>query len=78
MYQPLLRGEEGTHDDTSAKSLEDGAGLYSRWTYSYLNPLFKIGLQKDLDIEDLGAPSQRDQCNKLYRKFADHWEKELS
>lgn len=76
MYRPLLHDEEGSAG-VGRQSLEDGAGLYSRWTYSYLNPLFKLGLEKDLDIEDLGPPSERDRCSKLYDMFAVYWEKEL-
>lgn len=78
MYQPLLRGEERSGKGCESESLEDGAGLYSLWTYSFLNPLFKLGLEKDLDIEDLGAPAKRDRCGGLYDKFSQYWEHELS
>ncbi|CAM9244868.1 unnamed protein product, partial [Ectocarpus fasciculatus] len=58
-------------------SLEDGAGLYSRWTYSFLNALFQLGIEKDLNIDDLGTVSDKDRTDVLHARFAVHWVKEL-
>jgi ATP-binding cassette subfamily C (CFTR/MRP) protein 1 len=77
MYQPLLP-DEAAADDEHGVSLEDNNGIYSMWTYSYLNPLFKLGAEKDLTIDDLGSASKQDRCNTVYSRFASHWEHELT
>ena len=71
MYEPLLESK-------SQKSLEDNASCVSKWFLAYLNPLFQLGLEKDLELEDLGAPPNKSRSHHLYELFAEHWNYEIS
>ena len=54
-------------------SLEDRAGLMSRWLLSYLTPLLQLGSHKLLDAGDMGVPSKEDQAQRAYDAAWSAW-----
>ena len=70
MYDPLLSSE-------NEKAKEDNASCMSKLFLAYLNPIFALGMRKDLELEDLGPPCERSRSHRLYEAFASHWDNEL-
>jgi len=54
-------------------SLEDKAGILSRWLLLYLSPFLRVGAQKVLDADDIGLPSKEDQADPVYQKSTAAW-----
>ena len=59
-------------------SLEDQAGIVSRWMLSYLNPLLRLGAHKVLDADDIGVPSQQDHAERAYQVALTAWKKQAA
>lgn len=55
IYQPLLTDS----DRNNSNAPEDSASIFSKWFLFYLDPLFSLGVKKELVLEDLGGPSQQ-------------------
>ena len=53
-----------------------GAGLFSAITFSWLNPLMRLGATRALNQQDLPALETDDTCCELRRKLASLWEQE--
>lgn len=64
-------------DEKIQMSLQDRASCLSSWFLSYLDPLFALGTQKDLTVEDLGCPSSKDRSRELYDAFSVYWSIEM-
>eukprot|EP00546_Thalassionema_frauenfeldii_P010811 CAMPEP_0178930692 /NCGR_PEP_ID=MMETSP0786-20121207/21420_1 /TAXON_ID=186022 /ORGANISM="Thalassionema frauenfeldii, Strain CCMP 1798" /LENGTH=1417 /DNA_ID=CAMNT_0020607335 /DNA_START=51 /DNA_END=4304 /DNA_ORIENTATION=- len=54
-------------------SLEDRAGLLSRWMLFYLSPLLRVGANKVLDADDIGVPSKEDKADHAYTISTEAW-----
>ncbi|KAE8250825.1 hypothetical protein A4X13_0g4355 [Tilletia indica] len=54
---------------------ENVANLYSRLTFSWMQPLFSLGRKKFLTEDDMYALPPNDDCESLGEKFTSCWEK---
>ncbi|XP_004305814.1 PREDICTED: ABC transporter C family member 8-like [Fragaria vesca subsp. vesca] len=54
-----------------AKTKLDHASFLSRLTFSWVNPLLKLGSSKALDLEDIPSLGSEDEANVAYQKFSD-------
>ena len=63
------------HED---KSLEDGSSWFSFIWFGYLSELFQVGYERPLELHDLGAISNGDRADVLYKSFHHHWKKEFA
>jgi ATP-binding cassette subfamily C (CFTR/MRP) protein 1 len=57
-------------------SLEDRAGLLSRWLLTYLSPLLRVGALKVLDEDDIGVPSEEDRAERAYNVAREAWDEQ--
>ncbi|KAL9940237.1 hypothetical protein V8E36_000942 [Tilletia maclaganii] len=53
---------------------ENTANLYSRLTFSWMQPLFSLGRKKFLTEDDMYALPPDDDCESLGEKFTSYWE----
>ena len=58
-------------------SLEDKSNIVDRWFYSYLDPVFRTGNTRTLNMEDLGAVNARDKCSFVEANFDKYWAEEM-
>jgi ATP-binding cassette subfamily C (CFTR/MRP) protein 1 len=65
-------------DQIQDHSLEDGANFFQRWILTYLSPLLKLGSQKVLTQQDVGAPSDEDRADRIYKLIQGQWASECS
>lgn len=82
VYEPLLATDADieNNDNKNSKnalSLEDAATSFSRTFLNYLSPLFDLGMKRELELVDLGSPSEQDKCEALYERFNTQWEEEV-
>ena len=54
----------------------DAASLWSRLTYRYALPLFRVGVQRPLQITDLPSIATRDELPDVTRRIVEAWEAE--
>eukprot|EP01129_Flabellula_baltica_P009720 TRINITY_DN4019_c0_g1_i1.p1 TRINITY_DN4019_c0_g1~~TRINITY_DN4019_c0_g1_i1.p1 ORF type:complete len:1462 (+),score=305.81 TRINITY_DN4019_c0_g1_i1:37-4422(+) len=57
------------------KGAEELASILSKISYSYINPLLKLGYTRALDIKDLGPLSTQDRVQGNTEKFMRNWER---
>jgi hypothetical protein len=69
-HKPLSGKELGVME----RSLEDGAGIFSLWTLTFLNPLLSLGSRKVLDSDDIGVPSSQDDAERAYQAAKQAWQ----
>ena len=62
--------------DAAEAAPYDAASLWSRLTYRYALPLFRIGVQRPLQIGDLPSIATRDELPDVTRRIVDAWEAE--
>ncbi|CAG9817707.1 unnamed protein product [Phaedon cochleariae] len=55
----------------------DGANIFSILLFGYTIPIFKKGMHKTLDVEDLYNPLQGDRCTTLRKRLEKYWNKQL-
>jgi hypothetical protein len=65
-------------DKIQDHSLEDGANFLECWILTYLSPLLKLGSQKVLTQQDVGAPSDEDRADRIYRLVQLQWASECT
>lgn len=69
LYQSLLV------DNNEKKVLQlKSSGIFSRLTFSWLNPLLKVGKLKPLSLSDIPSLDSEDGALVAYQKFAKEWE----
>ncbi|KAJ3313911.1 Multidrug resistance-associated protein 4 [Boothiomyces sp. JEL0838] len=51
------------------------SNIFSRWTFSYLNPIIHRGLKRELVEGDYQNVEDDDNCEYLSQRFLDEWEK---
>ena len=81
LYVSLAGGEKGTGGEgqgQDAVNPESKASCWSIITFSWLNPIIKLGYTRPLEEEDLWKLSKGDQAEELTRRFNVHWNKELA
>ena len=61
-------------DDAAEAAPYDAASLWSRLTYRYALPLFRIGVQRPLQIDDLPTVATRDELPDVTRRIVEAWE----
>lgn len=66
--------ESGAELGVWEESLEDRAGIFSRWLLSYLNPLLAVGSHKVLDAQDIGVPPTQDKADRAYASALKAWQ----
>ncbi|OMO66295.1 hypothetical protein COLO4_30639 [Corchorus olitorius] len=69
LSEPLL--------DSKTEKTQVGIGkasLFSKLTFSWINPLFALGYSKNLTLEDLPSLVDEDEASLAYKKFAPAWE----
>ena len=54
----------------------DAASLWSRLTYRYALPLFRIGVQRPLQVVDLPSVATRDHLPDVTRRIVEAWDAE--
>ncbi|XP_062014713.1 ABC transporter C family member 8-like [Rosa rugosa] len=54
-----------------AKTKLDQASFLSKLTFSWVNPLLKLGSSRALDLEDIPSLVSEDEANVAYQKFSD-------
>ena len=62
--------------DAAEAAPYDAASLWSRLTYRYALPLFRIGVAKPLQIDDLAKIATRDELPDVTRRIVEAWELE--
>ena len=62
--------------DAAEAAPYDAASLWSRLTYRYALPLFRIGVTKPLEIDDLPSIATRDELPDVTRRIVEAWEAE--
>ncbi|KAJ3276362.1 Multidrug resistance-associated protein 4 [Terramyces sp. JEL0728] len=62
---------------TKVKRRQD-SNIFSRWTFSYLNPIIHRGLKRELVEGDYQNVEDADNCEYLSQKFLNEWEKAYS
>jgi ATP-binding cassette, subfamily C (CFTR/MRP), member 1 len=56
---------------------EADAGIFSRWTYSWLDPLMKLGKSKPLETTDLYVLDENRRARMLGEDLEDAWKQEM-
>ncbi|KAI8910190.1 P-loop containing nucleoside triphosphate hydrolase protein [Gorgonomyces haynaldii] len=56
---------------------EAKAGLWSTWTYSWMNPLFRLGKLRPLELNDVWMLSENERTLHCSRELSDMWGEEL-
>ena len=62
--------------DAAVAAPYDAASLWSRLTYRYALPLFRVGVQRPLQITDLPSIATRDYLPDVTRRIVEAWELE--
>lgn len=70
MCQPLLVEEHGRR-----RRLRE-VGLFSRLTFSWLNPLLRLGASKPLALDDIPPLDSEDEALEAYETFSKAWDNE--
>ena len=65
-----------SRDATAPEAPYDAASLWSRLTYRYALPLFRKGVRKPLQIDDLPSIAARDELKAVTRRIVAAWEAE--
>ncbi|KAG0281167.1 hypothetical protein BGZ95_006220 [Linnemannia exigua] len=81
---PLLHkhAEQDTNNDNNNSpqdgpvSPENNAGLFSQWTFSWLNDLFRVGFSRQIQQDDLYQIMDRRRTDVLGQLLYDNWEAE--
>jgi ATP-binding cassette subfamily C (CFTR/MRP) protein 1 len=60
----------------SDKSLEEKSNWWAFIFMTYLDPIFAIGYQRPLELEDLGAPHVNNRADNLHGKFFANYDKQ--
>jgi ABC-type multidrug transport system fused ATPase/permease subunit len=63
------------NNETDTVSNEWNAGCFSRWTFSWLFPLIRLGYKRHLTEEDIGDNMPRDQVETYLVSFEEHLSK---
>ncbi len=58
------------------QSLEEKSNWITFIFMTYLDPIFAIGYQRSLELEDLGAVPKNNQAGNLHSKFVANYEKQ--
>jgi hypothetical protein len=53
------------------------AGFFSKWTFSWLNPMLQLGYQRALQETDMYAIPEIYNSDTVSKEFIYYWEKEL-
>ncbi|XP_027335892.1 ABC transporter C family member 8-like [Abrus precatorius] len=75
MFEPLLCETEKV--ETSQTGLSQ-ANCFSRFTFSWINPLLSLGYKKPLALKDIPSLPCEDKANFSFQKFAHTWDSFLS
>ncbi|KAF8011615.1 hypothetical protein BT93_J2025 [Corymbia citriodora subsp. variegata] len=73
LYEPLL----GAKPDESHSQLRYASCL-SKLTFSWINPLLRLGYSKPLEFEDIPSLVPEDEADLAYQKFALGWDSVVS
>nr|XP_010915338.1 ABC transporter C family member 8 [Elaeis guineensis] len=68
LFQPLLNQESGKFNNLGK------AGLFSRLTFSWLNPLLHVGYSKPLNHNDIPPLDSEDGAQQAYQTFKTVWD----
>ncbi|KAJ7963159.1 ABC transporter C family member 8-like [Quillaja saponaria] len=52
----------------------DHSTFLSKLTFSWVNPILRLGYSKPLNLEDIPSPVPEDEANLAYQKFAHTWD----
>lgn len=69
--------EKSVNESKVDKNPRETAGLFSRATFSWMNPLLMTGYQRPLDSDDLYELSDEDQAQQLVDKMKKVWRNEI-
>ncbi|KAI8014915.1 ABC transporter C family member 8 [Camellia lanceoleosa] len=74
---PLLNEKDGNHttDHKGSQTTLGRANFLSRWTFSWINPLLKLGYSRPLVLEDIPTLLPEDDAFIAYETFAAKWDK---
>ncbi|KAL7247993.1 hypothetical protein ACSBR2_002820 [Camellia fascicularis] len=74
---PLLNEKDGNHttDHKGNQTTLGHANFLSRWTFSWINPLLKLGYSRPLVLEDIPTLLPEDEAFIAYETFAAKWDK---
>ncbi|KAK7391290.1 hypothetical protein VNO78_19704 [Psophocarpus tetragonolobus] len=72
LYTPL-KEESNNVDSVSSVTLFAKAGLLSRMSFCWMNPLMKRGKEKTLQDEDIPKLGEADQAESCYLLFLEQW-----
>ncbi|CAL5389388.1 unnamed protein product [Camellia sinensis] len=74
---PLLSEKDGNHttDHKGNQTTLGRANFLSRWTFSWINPLLKLGYSRPLVLEDIPTLLPEDEAFIAYETFAAKWDK---
>ncbi|KAL7264982.1 hypothetical protein ACSBR1_002855 [Camellia fascicularis] len=74
---PLLNEKDGNHttDHKGNQTTLGRANFLSRWTFSWINPLLKLGYSRPLVLEDIPTLLPEDEAFIAYETFAAKWDK---
>ncbi|XP_012069008.2 ABC transporter C family member 8 [Jatropha curcas] len=69
LSEPLLAEKEVKNRSKLAQ-----ASFFSKLTFSWINPLLKLGNSKPLDLEDIPSLIAEDEAGIAYQKFSNAWD----
>eukprot|EP00252_Welwitschia_mirabilis_P008583 TRINITY_DN2052_c0_g1_i9.p1 TRINITY_DN2052_c0_g1~~TRINITY_DN2052_c0_g1_i9.p1 ORF type:complete len:1533 (-),score=241.28 TRINITY_DN2052_c0_g1_i9:1176-5774(-) len=69
LQKPLLHSSDDKPRKNKKASTYEAANLFDRVTFSWLNPLFSVGIVKPLDLDDVPNIAQVDSAEEVYHSF---------
>ncbi|KAF7843464.1 ABC transporter C family member 8-like [Senna tora] len=70
MFEPLLHHEKVKNSQTTLSQ----ANFFSRFTFSWINPVLSLGHSKALSLENIPPLESQDKADTSYQKFAKAWD----
>ena len=74
MEEPLLNGADNESTEDEHLELYQNAGFLSLATFSWIDPLLRVGRKKPLEIADMPPLPPEDSTEAMYEKFRDSWD----
>lgn len=69
LEEPLLGSTAVKHADTKPESPYAKASIFGLVTFSWIDPLFRVGNKKPLELDDIPNVAKNDSADDVYRSF---------